>query len=208
MVHRREIDGEEVVFGNQGALWQNAMTWWDHGTGSVWSQPLGEAILGELSGTKVDLLPSTLTTWQAWIDAHPETLALDTFGFPMVVGLGDLAIVVDLGAEAVAYTYGAVLTQGVINDVVGGVRIAVVVDPEDENRWAVFSRHVDDSVVTLEILDGELVDRETGSVFDPVRGFALDGPLQGQRLDLLPAATVFPEDFASFWPDGTFRYRD
>jgi hypothetical protein len=34
MVHRRIVDGEEVVFGNQGALYMNAMTWWDHTTGS------------------------------------------------------------------------------------------------------------------------------------------------------------------------------
>lgn len=46
MVHRRELDGAEIVFGNQGALYKDAMTWWDHDTGSVWSQPTGEAILG------------------------------------------------------------------------------------------------------------------------------------------------------------------
>ena len=43
MVHRRDLNGEVLVFGNQGALWGNAMTWWDHETGTVWSQPLGEA---------------------------------------------------------------------------------------------------------------------------------------------------------------------
>ena len=75
MVHRRELDGEEVIFGNQGALWGNAMTWWDHDTGSIWSQPLGEAILGPRKGERFELLPSTLTTWEAWQSAHPETLA-------------------------------------------------------------------------------------------------------------------------------------
>lgn len=64
-VHRRELDGEPVLFGNQGALWSNAMTWWDHQTGSIWSQPLGEAIAGPYKGRRLDLLPSTLTTWSA-----------------------------------------------------------------------------------------------------------------------------------------------
>lgn len=50
MVHRRSINDQVIVFGNQGALWGNAMTMFDHETGSVWSQPLGEAILGPARG--------------------------------------------------------------------------------------------------------------------------------------------------------------
>ena len=29
MVHRREIDGRDILFGNHGALLGSAMTWWD-----------------------------------------------------------------------------------------------------------------------------------------------------------------------------------
>ena len=57
LVHRREVNGETLVFGVQGALWMNAMTWWDHATGSIWSQPLGEAIAGPLRGETVQLVP-------------------------------------------------------------------------------------------------------------------------------------------------------
>ncbi len=204
MVHRREIDGREVLFGNQGDLYGNAMTWWDHDTGSVWSQPLGEAILGELTGTKLELMASILTEWEAWLEAHPGTLAIDTFGFPMVTGLDDVAIVVDLGEETVAYSYEALRAHVVINDVVAGAEIAVVVDPTDDRRWAVFSRRLDDAVVELMADGPDLIDRATGSLFDPVRGTALAGPLEGQTLDLLPGLTVFPADFLTFWPHGTF----
>lgn len=202
MVHRREIDGREVVLGNQGDLYGNAMTWWDHATGSVWSQPLGEAILGEIAGTKLELMASTLTQWGAWLSSHPQTLAIDTFGFPMVVGLDDVAIVVELGDQAVAYDYGALSRVGVVNDIVSNVEIAVVVDPVDDQRWAVFSRRLDDQVVELEIRDTKLIDVLTGTEFDPVRGFGVAGPLEGQTLDLLPGSTVFQEDFATFWPEG------
>jgi hypothetical protein len=204
MVHRREINGDEIVFGNQGALWGNAMTWWDHDTGSVWSQPLGEAILGEREGSTVEMLPSTLTTWESWLAAHPETLAIDAFGFPMVVGLEQLAIVVDLGFEAVAYEYPILLEHGVVNDVVAGIAVAVVIDPTDKERWAVFSRRLDDRIVDLVIAGGELRDSATGTRFDPFRGFAIDGPLQGKTLDRLAALTVFPKDFETFWPQGRF----
>ena len=66
-----------MVFGVHGALWGNAMTWWDHDTGSIWSQPLGEAIAGPRKGETVELLPMTYTTWDSWRNAHPQTLALD-----------------------------------------------------------------------------------------------------------------------------------
>ena len=81
MVHRRELDGAAVVLGNQGHLFGNAMTWWDHETGSIWSQPRGEAILGPLTGARLELWPSTLTTWDAWRTAYPETRALDVPGW-------------------------------------------------------------------------------------------------------------------------------
>ena len=78
LVHRRPVDetGTTLVFGNQGALYQGAMTWYDHDSGSIWSQPLGMAIAGPAAGRTLSLLPSQLTTWQDWRAAHPDTLAL------------------------------------------------------------------------------------------------------------------------------------
>jgi len=203
MVHRREVNGEPVVFGVHGALWGNAMTWWDHDTGSVWSQPLGEAIAGPRKGETVELLPMTFTTWDAWRNAHPETLALDAPGRRSGFDLDGFYLVVDFSSEATAYPFENVQGEGVINDVVAGVEIAVLVDPADDQRWSVFSRRIDDSVVTLSFDNGVLTDAETGSTWDPVRGFALTGPLEGAFLDKLPALTSFPGDYDTFWPEGS-----
>jgi len=203
MVHRREVNGETVVFGVHGALWGNAMTWWDHDTGSVWSQPLGEAIAGPRKGETVELLPMTFTTWDAWRSAHPETLALDAPGRLSGFDLDGFYLVVDFGSEVTAYPFGNVQGEGVINDVVAGVEVAVLVDPADDQRWSVYSRRIDDSVVTLSFENGVLTDVETGSTWDPVRGFALTGPLEGSFLDKLPALTSFPGDYDTFWPEGS-----
>jgi hypothetical protein len=54
------------VFGNQGGLFMNAMTWWDHESESVWSQPWGRAIAGPLKGIELELLPSELVPWETW----------------------------------------------------------------------------------------------------------------------------------------------
>lgn len=202
MVHRRELEGQELVLGNQGALWGNAMTWWDHDTGSVWSQPLGRAILGPREGEQFDLMSSTLTEWASWRARHPETLALDAPGGVSRFSLHRMVIVVDFGAEVVAYPVPDLRTAGVVNDVVAGTEIAVVIDPEDEQSWSVMARRLDDEVLTLAIEDSRLIDRETGTVWDPTRSIGLEGPLAGEALGLLPGFTAFPRDFDRFWPDG------
>jgi hypothetical protein len=204
MVHRREIDGEEIIFGNQGALWGNAMTWWDHETGSVWSQPIGEAILGPRKGQQVELLASSLTRWGPWREEHPQTLALDARGGFDGFALEQMALVVDLGTEVAAYPVLRLQEVGVVNDVVAGVEMAVVIDPADDQRWAVFSRRLDEVVVELTVVDGELVDAASGTRFDPTRGIGRGGDLDGQILDILPAFTSFPEDVPTFWPEARF----
>lgn len=78
LVHERPVGetGTTLAFGNQGALYLGAMTWYDHESGSVWSQPLGMAIAGPDAGRTLPLLPSQLTTWREWQATHPNTLAL------------------------------------------------------------------------------------------------------------------------------------
>ncbi len=204
MVHRREINGEELVFGNQGALWGNAMTWWDHGTGSVWSQPIGEAILGPRKGDRLELLPSELTRWESWREAHPQTLALDAGGGFDRFSLDQMALVIDFGSEVAAYPVIPLREAGVVNDVVAAVEVAVLIDPADDQRWRVFSRRLDDAVVELSLVDGQLLDPASGTRFDPRRGIGAGGDLDGQILDLLPAFTAFPKDIPTFWPDVRF----
>jgi hypothetical protein len=202
MVHRRELNGTVLTLGNQGALWGNAMTWWDHDTGSVWSQPLGEAILGPRKGERLELFPSTLTTWEAWLGAHPESLALDVHAWRTAFDLEDMAVVVDLGTEAIAYRIPSLREVGVVNDIVAGLEIAVVIDPDDAARWAVFSRRLDSTVVELELTDEGLFDTVSGTVFDPFLGIGRSGPLADQTLDRLPGFTSFPDDYVTFFPDG------
>ena len=203
MVHRRELNGEAIVLGNQGALWGNAMTWWDHETGSIWSQPLGEAIAGPLKGETLELLPVSLNDWSTWKAAHPDSLALDVdVGGPGGFDLQDMAIVIDFGTEAAAYPVPLLQARTLVNDVVAGVPVAIVTDPAEPDSWVVFSRVLDDQTVTLAVENGKIVDVETGTVWDPVIGRGISGPLAGQQLDVLPAFTSFPSDFFTFWPTG------
>ena len=192
------------MFGNQGALFGNAMTWWDHDTGSVWSQPRGEAILGPRKGERLELLPSTLTTWEAWKTAHPDTLALDVGARRSGFDLARMAVVLDLGTETVAYSIPSLREVGVVNDVVAGLEVAVVIDPDDPNRWVVFSRRLDNEVVVLDIGPDGLFDVTSGTTFDAFLGLGRSGPLADQNLSRVPAFTSFPEDYVTFFPGQRF----
>ena len=202
MVHRRSIEGEEITFGVQGALLGNAMTFWDHDTGSVWSQPTGEAVAGPRKGERLELLPVSFTSWGSWLETHPDTMALDTPAGITGFTLDRMAIALDLAGDALAITYSDLDRVGVINETVGGLEVAVVVDPADGDRWETFARRIDDRVLTLAIENGELVDLETGTIWDPVRGRAMSGPLEGEILGILPGFTIFPRDFWTFFPEG------
>jgi len=201
MVHRREINGSEIVLGNHGALWGNAMTWYDHGTGSVWSQPIGEAILGPLKGETLGLLPSTLTRWGDWVEAHPDSFALDAPATPNGFALQSMAIVVELNDVSVAFPVEPVRERQVVNSEVGGAPIAVRVDPLGDN-WAVFSRQLDDRVVELESANGSLVEIGGAGRWDPNTGLAVDD--DHQDLGLLPGFSSFPNDYVTFFADGAF----
>ena len=205
MVHRRELNGETLVFGNHGALWGNAMTWWDTETGSVWSQPIGEAILGPLKGERLELLPSQVTNWREWREQHPETLALDAPGGRDRFSLASMAIVVALGDDSAAFPVSDLERSSVVNTTVNQVPIAVVLVP-GEAKWKVFSRQLNDRVIELDLAsDGTLRSRDGAASFDPATGIALDG---GQNLDQLPGFTSFPRDYATFYPQGRFVTAD
>ena len=190
-----------MLFGNQGDLFKNAMTWWDHDTGSVWSQPLGRAILGPRKGAELEVVPSTLTEWSSWRRAHPDTLALDADAGEAGFDLSDMLIAVQLSGETKGYPVPLIREEGVINDEVAGEPVALVISPDDPQQWAVFSRRLDDRVVTLELRGGLLVGRDGSGRWHPATGLVAGDPSDPRILLELPAFTSFPSDFRNHFPD-------
>ena len=76
VVFNRELDGRVLTFGNTSALYQSDLVMYDHQTGSFWFQVGGEAVVGTLTGARLDLLPSTTMAWGEWKRLYPETLLL------------------------------------------------------------------------------------------------------------------------------------
>lgn len=72
----RTVDGQETVFGVSGYLFKNDLVMYDKQTESLWSQILATAINGPKTGERLELVPSTFTSWGAWREEHESTAVL------------------------------------------------------------------------------------------------------------------------------------
>ena len=179
-----------------------AMTWWDHGTGSIWSQPLGKALIGPLRGTQLQSIPAALVPWASWRAEHPSTLVLeDEYGlkFFREGPRDDFVIGIALGAHAKAYHYRDAAKARVINDAIGPHPVLVYADPATR-RVQTFLRSLPGRTLTFTLRGDVLMDRETGSTWDPVRGLGLTGPLRGEALRVVPHNPSFDWAWLDFYP--------
>lgn len=111
-------------------------------------------------------------------------------------------LVVEIGPRPIAYPVLEVQRAGgVVNDVLGELPIAVVVDPRDPGAWRVYSREVAGETVDLAWADGRLRDARSGTTFHATLGTVQDGPLDEALLPL-PAFTSFESDYRNHFPNG------
>ena len=84
---RPEIDGEVLTFGTSGNLRYSDLVMWDRQTESWWQQFSGDAIVGDLTGTKLESLPAAIISWDDFKTKHPQgqVLSVQT-GFPRSYG--------------------------------------------------------------------------------------------------------------------------
>jgi hypothetical protein len=200
-VHDRRIDGETFVFGNAGALFMNAMTWWDRESGSIWSQPWGRAIKGDFKGVELFLLPSSIASWGSWRSQHPETLVmtndLDLLGSGRQGFNTDFVIGVLIDGNAKAYAFEEVRRQGLINDVIESFPVLLWAA---EKEYYVYLRETDTNTLTFRFEGDSIVDNETGSIWNIAQGRATEGPLAGQTLQALPSSSAFDWAWLDFYP--------
>ena len=66
------------TFGSSGLLYRSNKLMFDRQTLSLWNQFTGEPVSGALahSGIALKMRPTTITTWQAWRNKHPDTQVL------------------------------------------------------------------------------------------------------------------------------------
>ena len=116
-------------------------------------------------------------------------------------------VVVDIREDARAYPLAIMTRHEVVNDVVGGVAVAVTYCPLCNSAVA-FRRELDgrtlDFGVTGNLRFSDLLmwDRQTESWWQQVGGEAIAGELAGRRLAIVPAAIVAWGEFRRAHPRG------
>ena len=179
-----------------------AMSWWDHETDSIWSQPWGLAIHGPLEGTRLKMIPASIIPWEAWLAEHPDTMVLQVGQPGAYYGTmprADQVIGIALGEFAKGYTFSTVSKPGLVNDSIGPFPVVVVADAETKATY-VYLRTVGGRELEFALRDGRIVDRETGSTWDIAIGLAVDGPLKGKLLKQIPYMTAYDWAWLDFYP--------
>ena len=80
IVFDRRLDGVLYDFGVSGNLRNSDLIMWDRQTQSWWQQLTGEAIVGQLTGQHLAILPATIVAWQDFKETYPgaQVLSRDT----------------------------------------------------------------------------------------------------------------------------------
>jgi len=222
----RVINGTTVQFGTSGKLYNNNLVMYDRLTRSLWSQVWGEAIAGDLKGSKLQRIPIDVLTWGDWKKLYPNTLVLsrqtgfnrpygdDPYGayyttdqiwFPLSHLDGRLppktvVLGLTLGGESKAYPT-ANLKAPIATDSLGGRSILL---------WRIGSdvRFFDPVVAGTQLhfkdANGTFVDSETHSTWN-YEGVAVSGPLSGKSLTRYSVESDFWFAWAAFYP-GTGIY--
>lgn len=224
-MYAREIDGNVYDFGVSGKLIMNVLVMYDRQTESFWSQLLGEAVEGELKGAQLEYVTSWFTSWSAWVAEHPNTIALDkgssrstdsytsyyTNSQAGIIGEAveddrlatkEFIIGVEYEGTAKAYPFSILSRNPIVNDTLNGREI-VVVFVHEGSTGIVFDREVNGQTLIFErdAITGQMLDEETGTLWDVWRGIGLEGELEGTILQRVPSTRSFWFGWKDWYPD-------
>ncbi len=246
LVFDRRAGGRTLDFGTTGNLLRSGLVMWDRQTQSWWQQISAEAIVGDLTGTRLRVIAAQTVSFRDFAEAHPDGLVLsretgiypqsayefgpyagyDAEGGEPVLFDGEAdgrleplerVLAIELGVEAVAYPFARLVVTPVINDTVGGTRIAIfytggTLSPfpgasgprRAVGSTGVFEPKAGGRHLTFSAAGDAIVDDQTGSVWS-ILGRAIGGPLEGTELRPVAHGNHFWFAWAAFRPGTEVR---
>ena len=229
-VFERLIDGQEVEFGTSGKLYNSNLLMYDRLTESYWSQALGIAVKGELTGYELNLIPFDVITWGDWKKLHPDTVVLttdtgyirsyatDPYGnyyteprimFPVEYSddrMHPKEIIIGFNQDHIykAYKQNDIELNIIINDSIGETPV-MLISLYSENSRA-FERTINELVLNFEYVDGKILDLQTNSEWN-YDGLSISGEYRGVQLKRMPIEPGFWFEWFAFHPQ-TLVYGD
>lgn len=229
-VFERVIDGETVEFGTSGKLYNSNLLMYDRLTESYWSQALGMAVTGKLTGYKLNLIPFDVITWGDWKILHPDTLVLTTdtghirayttdpygnyYTEPRIMFPVDheddrmhpKEIILGFNYDNVykAYKQSDVESNVIINDSIDKTPVMLISLFSQNSR--AFERTLDGEVLDFDYVENKIIDKQTNSEWN-YDGLSISGQYSGKQLKRLPMEPGFWFEWAAFHPN-TLVYGD
>ena len=222
-VFERVIDGQAVEFGTSGKLYNSNLVMYDRMTGTYWSQGLGLAIRGELTGLSLKIIPFDVISWGDWKKLHPDSVVLttntghiraygvDPYGdyytdpriiFPVehkndTFHPKEIVLGFQEGSVYKAYPQANVESSVVINDQVNDKPILLVSLYSGNAR--AFDRMLDGEILEFAYKNNKIVDTKTNSEWN-YDGVAISGELAGAKLTRLGFNPSFWFEWVAFHP--------
>lgn len=208
------VDGEHLLFETFG-LYKRNLTMTDRQTNTIWSQMTGEALVGDLVGSRLTVVPYQICSAAQWIEDHPDSrspqalrsdlgqrdqrrLGLSTAAEPRT---DPIALGLVLGDRSVAYRVDHPIDEPLcVQDSFNGFDLVLLAKP-----WSIpnaYSSRIDGERILFEASDGRAV--AAGSTWSH-DGIAVDGPYAGRRLELLPSRPSRWERWVEFHPNSELR---
>lgn len=245
LVFDRRFDGQVLTFGVSGVLRNSDMVMFDRESESWWQQFIGQGIAGQYNDELLDIVPSQVVGFGQFAEQFPDGLVMSretgagrSYGVNPYSGLDDgntpvtslfrgdydsrlpdrsRVLAVDLEGATIAYPFGLLRDEIVINDSVGDIEAVAfwqpgvassldtraIDDGRDIGTAALYERTLDDGTVLTFAWDADnnsLVDEQTASTWN-LFGEATSGELEGTQLRLLVSAPHYWFAWAAFHPE-------
>ncbi len=178
---RTLADGRVLDFGTTGNLRNSDLVMYDRTTNSWWQQFTGEGIVGELTGTQLEFLPSQIIAWSDFKANHPEGQVLSretgftrSYGnnpyagydsinsnpiFPVSGDDGrllpkDRVVALQIDGLDIAYPFSILSEVRVINDVVSNQPLVVFWKEGTKSTFGINGSDTGSSGAFLRTIDG------------------------------------------------------
>ena len=229
-VFGRTVSNTTLEFGTSGKLYNSNLVMYDRSSKSLWSQALGEGIVGKYAGIKLEKLPFDVAYWKDWKKIYPQSKVLskdtgsarpygaDPYGdyytspdilFPVSdrdnrLGLKEIVVGLENRDLSKAYKLQDIEKLKVINDQLNNKSVTLF------SVHPLMARLFDPSVNGQTLLfkynftNNTFTDKQTGSQWD-FEGKSIEGPMKGKQLLRLPFDEGYWFEWAAFHP-GTKVY--
>ena len=192
----RRVAQGVLTFGVSGKLRNSDMIMYDRETESWWQQAIGTAIVGDLLGTELALLPSWMESWEAFRSRNPDGLVMDEPGWPRQYGTNPYR---NYDSSSRPFLYSGELPPHGVPALMRVVRVGDRAWPMERLRAA-----------------GALTEAGVSITWAAGKASALDAARMEQGRDVgmirvrdaqgrdVPHDVMFAFAFHAFWPDGTW----